>query len=91
MSDSGDEVWIIRHGETEWSRDGRHTSHTELELTSHGKEVARELGGRLEGVEFDPVLSSPRKRARRTAELAGFPDVELDETSRSGTTATTKA
>ena len=77
-SDEG-ELWIIRHGETEWSRDGLHTSHTELELTAEGEEVARRLAERLEGVEFDLVLSSPRLRARRTAELAGFTDVQLDE------------
>jgi broad specificity phosphatase PhoE len=70
------ELWIIRHGETEWSRDGLHTSHTELELTPEGEEVARRLAGRLEGVEFDLVLTSPRVRARRTAELAGFTDPE---------------
>jgi broad specificity phosphatase PhoE len=74
-----DELWVIRHGETEWSRDGLHTSHTELELTPAGEAVARRLEQRLEGVEFDLVLTSPRLRARRTAELAGFPDAELDE------------
>ncbi len=72
------ELWVIRHGETEWSRDGLHTSHTEQELTSVGEDVARRLAGRLEGVEFDLVLTSPRVRARRTAELAGFEDVESD-------------
>jgi broad specificity phosphatase PhoE len=73
------ELWVIRHGETQWSRDGLHTSHSELELTANGEEVARRLAGRLEGVQFDLVLSSPRRRARRTAELAGFTDVQLDE------------
>lgn len=72
------ELWVIRHGETEWSRDGRHTSRTELELTTEGEEVARCLADRLDGVEFDLVLTSPRLRARRTAELAGF-DVQLDD------------
>ena len=72
------ELWIIRHGETEWSRDGLHTSHTELELTPKGEEVARRLADRLSGVEFGLVLTSPRVRARRTAELAGFHDVELE-------------
>ncbi|MEO7351617.1 MAG: histidine phosphatase family protein [Marmoricola sp.] len=70
---------MIRHGETEWSRDGLHTSHTELELTPEGEDVARQLAGRLEGVEFDLVLTSPRLRARRTAELAGFPDAHLED------------
>jgi probable phosphoglycerate mutase len=82
MSASGQseaELWVIRHGETEWSRDGRHTSRTELELTPEGEEVARRLADRLEGVRFDVVLSSPRLRARRTAELAGYAEVELVE------------
>jgi broad specificity phosphatase PhoE len=74
-----DRLWLVRHGETEWSRDGRHTSTTDLELTAEGEQVARELGPRLAGQEFDLVLTSPRKRARRTAELAGFPDAEVDE------------
>ena len=73
------ELWVIRHGETEWSRDGLHTSHTELELTAEGEEVARRLAGRLEGVEFDLVLTSPRVRARRTAELAGFTGVHVED------------
>jgi probable phosphoglycerate mutase len=70
------ELWVIRHGETQWSRDGLHTSYTELDLTPEGEDVARRLADRLRGVEFDLVLTSPRIRARRTAELAGFADVE---------------
>ena len=73
------ELWVIRHGETEWSREGRHTSHTELDLTPEGEEVARRLAGRLEGVRFDAVLTSPRVRARRTAELAGYAEPEVVE------------
>ncbi len=73
------ELWLVRHGETEWSRDGRHTSVTDLDLTEPGVDVARTLRERLAGSSFDLVLSSPRLRARRTAELAGFGDVELDE------------
>jgi broad specificity phosphatase PhoE len=73
------EVWLVRHGETEWSRDGKHTSHTELDLTESGVEVARSLAPRLAEHSFDLVLSSPRHRAVRTAELAGFSDPELDE------------
>lgn len=73
------ELWVVRHGETEWSRDGRHTSHTELDLTPEGEEVARRLADRLEGVRFDEVLTSPRLRARRTAELAGYADAEFVE------------
>ena len=72
------ELWLVRHGETEWSRSGRHTSVTDLELTDHGIDQAREL--RLRPADFDLVLSSPRRRARQTAEIAGFGDlVEVDE------------
>src|SRR3954462_3644278 len=73
------EVWLVRHGETEWSRDGKHTSHTELDLTESGVEVACTLADRLSDHSFDLVLSSPRRRAVRTAELAGFAEPELDE------------
>lgn len=76
--DDVDELWLIRHGETEWSRDGRHTGTTEVPLTPHGEEVARDLRRRLAGVHFDLVLTSPRERARRTAALAGFPDAHVE-------------
>jgi broad specificity phosphatase PhoE len=78
-STSAAELWVVRHGETEWSRDGRHTSTTDLPLTDVGEDAARELAPRLADVEFDLVLTSPRRRARRTAELAGFGDAEVDE------------
>ncbi len=74
----GTELWVVRHGETEWSRDGRHTSHTEVGLTGEGERVARGLDARLAQVAFDLVLTSPRVRTRRTAELAGFDDAEPD-------------
>src|SRR3954449_7774725 len=73
------ELWMVRHGKTEWSAAGRHTSTTDLPLLPEGEEVARGLRERLAGVEFAQVLTSPRVRARRTAELAGFPDPEPDE------------
>ncbi|HEY9563490.1 MAG TPA: histidine phosphatase family protein [Nocardioides sp.] len=73
------ELWLVRHGETEWSRDGKHTSVTDLPLTESGIEVARALTEKLDGLDFDLVLSSPRLRARRTAELAGFGDTEIDD------------
>lgn len=80
MTDNrSDRVWLVRHGETEWSRDGRHTSTTDLELTPDGERVARELAPRLAAQDFDLVLTSPRRRARRTAELTGFADAEVDE------------
>ncbi len=78
-SDETDELWLVRHGETEWSRNGRHTSTTDLPLTEHGTEVATELAPRLAGVDFGLVLTSPRQRARRTAELTGYGDAEVDE------------
>lgn len=74
-----DELWVVRHGETEWSRDGRHTSHTEVDLTPEGEEVARALVDRLSGVGFDLVLTSPRLRTRRTAELAGFAGAHVED------------
>jgi broad specificity phosphatase PhoE len=74
-----DELWVIRHGETEWSRDGRHTSRTEIQLTPEGEESARGLVDRLAGVDFDLVLTSPRVRARETAALAGFPDAQVED------------
>lgn len=73
------EVWLVRHGETAWSRDGLHTSVTEVELTEHGVEAAGELRPRLTGHPFSLVLTSPRLRARRSAALAGFPDATVDD------------
>ena len=72
------EIWVVRHGETEWSRDHKHTSTTELPLTDVGVGVATELKARLDPASFDLVLCSPRQRARDTARLAGFPDPEVD-------------
>ena len=76
---AGPELWIVRHGETEWSRDGRHTSTTDLALTPVGEQAATALAPRLAEVEFGLVLTSPRQRARRTAELAGFADAQVDD------------
>jgi len=73
---SGVELWLARHGETEWSRDAKHTSHTDLPLTTNGEEAARTIGGRLAAVGFDLVLTSPLARARDTARIAGFPDAQ---------------
>lgn len=73
------ELWLVRHGQTEWGRDGRHTSTTDLELLPEGEHVARGLAERLSDTDFGLVLTSPRLRARRTAELAGHPDAEVDE------------
>jgi probable phosphoglycerate mutase len=67
-----DEVWLLRHAETEWSRTGRHTGHTDIPLTDAGRDVARRLRQRLEGSAFATVLCSPLSRARETAQLAGL-------------------
>jgi broad specificity phosphatase PhoE len=66
------DVVLIRHGETEWSASGQHTSTTDVDLTPAGEREAAELGTRLSGYRFAAVLTSPRRRARRTAELAGL-------------------
>ncbi|HEX3929110.1 MAG TPA: histidine phosphatase family protein [Nocardioides sp.] len=74
-----DEVWLVRHGETEWSRDGRHTSTTDLPLTEPGRAVAATLRRRLADEEFSLVLTSPRERARETARLGGHPEAQVDD------------
>jgi probable phosphoglycerate mutase len=63
---------FIRHGETEWSVNGRHTGVTDLPLTPRGEEEARELAPWLRAIPFKRALTSPRQRARRTCELAGL-------------------
>ena len=75
---------LLRHGETQWSRDRKHTGRTDLELTSDGEAQAVAAGRLvtqlpvLEGRGFAQVRTSPLLRARRTAELAGFPDAQVD-------------
>jgi probable phosphoglycerate mutase len=72
-------VWLVRHGQTAWSRDGRHTGLTDIPLTAEGREEARRLGRRLAGHRFAIVLTSPRSRAAETAVLAGFGDVAVTD------------
>jgi probable phosphoglycerate mutase len=73
------EIWLIRHGETEWSRNGKHTGRTDIPLTEHGREQALALVPLLRDVHFDAVLSSPRTRALDTCRLAGLGDrVEVE-------------
>src|SRR5271154_2195354 len=73
------ELWLIRHGETEWTLSGAHTSRTDLSLTDHGRQCAEALRSYFEGRKFALVLSSPMKRALETAHLAGFaPEITED-------------
>jgi broad specificity phosphatase PhoE len=72
------DVWLIRHGQTEWSANGRHTSRTDVPLTAEGEAAAVALASTLAGHEFALVLASPAARTRDTARLAGFPDAEVD-------------
>ncbi len=66
------EAVLVRHAETEWSLDGRHTGRTDIPLTEHGRAVAAGLPERLRAWSFDLVLVSPLTRARETCELAGL-------------------
>jgi len=65
-------VVLVRHAETVWSREGRHTGRTDISLTDAGREAARELEPALEGRDFELVLCSPLRRARETCELCGL-------------------
>jgi len=72
------QVYIIRHGETEWARDGKHTGLTDLPLTDNGESQAALLGRRIESIKFDYVFSSPLKRAHDTCKICGL-DPRIDE------------
>lgn len=72
------ELLLIRHGETEWSRGGQHTSWTDLPLTAVGEEQARALRPLLSGRTIGDVVTSPMARALRTAELAGLTPTHVD-------------
>ncbi|GAA2728357.1 histidine phosphatase family protein [Streptomyces nogalater] len=72
------DLLLVRHGETEWSRSGQHTSWTDLPLTGQGEEQAKSLAPLLTGRTFARALSSPLGRALRTAELAGLVGIETD-------------
>lgn len=66
------QIYLIRHGETDWSLTGQHTGTTDIPLTVRGETEARELASRLRGIPFTLVLTSPLQRARRTCELAAL-------------------
>jgi broad specificity phosphatase PhoE len=84
MSTALPAAYLARHGETAWTVSRQHTGRTDLPLTERGEGNARRLGGRLAGLAFARVFTSPLQRARRTCELAGFgagavPDADLAE------------
>ena len=68
------QLWLVRHGETEWSKSGAHTGRTDLPLTDTGRENAVEMRSLLNGRRFALVLTSPMQRARETCRLAGYGD-----------------
>jgi len=73
------QIYLIRHGETAWSLTRQHTGRTDIPLTEHGEEEARQLGTRLSGTKFVHVFSSPSRRAQRTCALAGLDtNVEIE-------------
>src|SRR5277367_2866615 len=72
-------LYLIRHGETIWSLTRQHTGRTDIPLTEHGEEEARQLGKRLSGTRFSHVFSSPSRRAQRTCALVGLvKDAEIE-------------
>jgi probable phosphoglycerate mutase len=73
------DLYLVRHGQTEWSKTGQYTSITDLELTEQGRQQAASLQRLLNPKDFDLVLCSPRKRAQQTAELAGFTNYDVDD------------
>lgn len=72
-------LFAVRHGETEWSRDMRHTGRTDVPLSPLGREHAERIGDALRGLTFSLVLTSPMARAHDTAALAGFTDARVDD------------
>lgn len=72
------QVFLVRHGETEWSLNGRHTGITDIPLTEHGRQVARLLRPILAKESFTLALTSPLQRARETCRLAGFEDTHIE-------------
>jgi len=72
-------LYLVRHGETEWSLSGQYTGRTDIPLTTHGEDEAKALGERIRGIPFSRVLTSPLKRAQQTCALAGLlPKAEIE-------------
>jgi broad specificity phosphatase PhoE len=78
MSETKTELWLIRHGETEWSKSGAHTGSSDIPLTDAGRVQAEALAPYLAEKHFDKVFVSPLGRARETCRLAGFPDAIVE-------------
>ncbi len=74
-----DQLLVIRHGETEWSKTGKHTGRTDIPLTEVGRDEAKAAARTLAGWDISSVYSSPLIRARETAELVGFADTVIDK------------
>ncbi|MFJ4521127.1 histidine phosphatase family protein [Streptomyces sp. NPDC088810] len=72
------DLFLVRHGETEWSRSGRHTGWTDVPLTEHGREEARLLVPLIRSHRIGAAFVSPLQRARETADLIGIPDARVD-------------
>ena len=73
------QLWLVRHGDTEWSISRQHTGSTDLPLVAEGERQASAIGDLLAGRAFARVLSSPLRRARETARLAGYADPEVTD------------
>lgn len=77
MSVQGSQITLVRHGETEWSKAGKHTGRTDIPLTEAGEAAARGLAERLAGIEYATIWMSPSLRARTTCTLAGFGEAAI--------------
>lgn len=77
MSNAYPEIYLVRHGQTEWSLSGQHTGRTDMPLTAAGEAAARTLAARLQGHAFSAIWSSPSQRASKTCALAGFGDASI--------------
>ena len=78
MQSGTQKIFLIRHGETEWSRSGRHTGRTDVPLTESGRRAAESIRKALQGLQLD-VWTSPLGRARETTRLAGFPSAQIED------------